>query len=194
VDGRVRRLRLAGFWIAAAILGTFPCFSPASLAARAEAAEGVPVINEAVIDGSASEIWRLITTKGGMESWMVPHADVDLRVGGFVRTNHAPDGKIGDARTVTNRILALQPKQKISFQTAEVPEGIPMVASLIGTWYEIQLKPLTRDQTRVRCVGRGFSGGPMGYAARAFADRGSIWALQQLQKVFADRRAKRRSK
>jgi uncharacterized protein YndB with AHSA1/START domain len=187
-------LRRAGLWIAAAIFGTFPCFPSASLAAEAEAAGGVPVINEAVIDGSADEIWRLITTKGGMESWMVPHADVDLRVGGFVKTNHAPDGKIGDTRTVTNRILALQPKQKFSFQTAEVPEGIPMVASLIGTWYEIQLKPLTREQTRVRCVGRGFPGGPLGYAARTFADRGSVWALQQLQKVFVDRRARRRSK
>ncbi len=158
------------------------------------ASGGDPIVNEAVIDGSADEIWRLITTKGGIESWIVPHAAVDLRVGGFVRTNHAPDGKIGDAQTVTNRILAVQPKQKLSFQIAEVPEGIPMVASLIGTWYEIQLKPLTRAQTRVRCVGRGFPGGPMGYAARTFADRGNTWALQQLERVFVDRKAGRRAK
>jgi len=182
-------MRRADFWVAAAIVATLsgPPFAP-------PAAAEDPVVNEAVIDGSADEIWRLITTKRGMESWMVPHADVDLRVGGFVRTNHAPDGKIGDPRTVTNRILALQPKQKLSFQIAELPEGIPMIASLLGTWYEIQLKPLTRSQTRVRCVGRGFPGGPTGFAARAFADRGNEWALQQLQKVFVDRRAARRSK
>jgi uncharacterized protein YndB with AHSA1/START domain len=183
-------LRRADFWIAAAIVVTL---SGAPSALPAAAGED-PVVNEAVIDGSADEIWRLITTKRGMESWMVPHADVDLRVGGFVRTNHAPDGKIGDTRTVTNRILALQPKQKLSFQIAELPEGIPMIASLLGTWYEIQLKPLTRAQTRVRCVGRGFPGGPAGFAARAFADRGNEWALQQLQKVFVDRKAARGSK
>ena len=96
------------------------------------ASGGDPIVNEAVIDGSADEIWRLITTKGGIESWIVPHADVDLRVGGFVRTNHAPDGKIGDAKTVTNRILAVQPKQKLSFQIAEVPEGFPMIAGAGG--------------------------------------------------------------
>ncbi len=69
-----------------------------------------------------------------------------------------------------------------------------MVAMLVGTWYEVQLKPLSRKQTRVRCVGRGFPGGPLGYTARAFADRGNAWALQQLQKVFVDRKARARSK
>ncbi len=190
-------MRLPDFWVAAAIVAALsgpPSTSPAAAGEATEAAGENPVVNEAVIDGSADEIWRLITTKRGMESWMVPHADVDLRVGGFVRTNHSPDGKIGDARTVTNRILALQPRQRLSFQIAELPEGIPMIASLLGTWYEIQLKPLTRAQTRVRCVGRGFPGGPVGYAARAFADRGGEWALQQLQKVFVDRKTARGSK
>ena len=177
-------------WILAALcfVSVFPG------AASAGASGDDAIVNEAVIDGSADEIWRHITTKGGMESWMVAHADVDLRVGGFVRTNHAPDGKIGDPKTVTNRILAVKPKQKLSFQIAEVPEGFPMIASLVGTWYEIQLKPLTRAQTRVRCVGRGFPDGPFGYAARTFADRGNVWALQQLEKVFVDRKAGRRAK
>ena len=184
----------AEFWVVASIVAALSTSPSASLAAPAEAAGDDAVVNEAVIDGPAAEIWRLITTKSGMESWMVPHAEVDLRVGGFVRTNHAPDGKIGDTRTVTNRILALTPKQKFSFQIAEVPEGIPMVAMLVGTQYEVQLKPLNRKQTRVRCVGRGFPGGPLGYTARAFADRGNAWALQQLQKVFLDRKARARSR
>lgn len=187
-------MRRVAFWTPLWIIAVLCAIPSGSRAGSAEAATDDAVVNEAVIDGSADEIWRLITTKRGMESWMVPHAEVDLRVGGFVRTNHAPDGKIGDARTVTNRILALRSKQQLSFQVAEVPEGIPMVASLVGTWYEIQLKPLTRTQTRVRCLGRGFPGGPMGYAARAFADRGNVWALQQLQKVFVDRKAGQRSK
>jgi len=98
-------LRLPDFWVAAAIVAALsgpPSTSPAAAGEATEAAGENPVVNEAVIDGSADEIWRLITTKRGMESWMVPHADVDLRVGGFVRTNHSPDGKIGDARTGTS--------------------------------------------------------------------------------------------
>ena len=69
-----------------------------------------------------------------------------------------------------------------------------MIAMLVGTQYEVQLRPLSRKQTRVRCMGRGFPGGPLGYTVRAFADRGSEWALQQLEKVFVDRKARARSK
>ncbi|HKQ18499.1 MAG TPA: hypothetical protein VJW75_02015, partial [Candidatus Eisenbacteria bacterium] len=44
-----------------------------------------PLVNEALVDGSVDEIWSLITTKEGMESWMVPHAEVNLRKGGLLR-------------------------------------------------------------------------------------------------------------
>ena len=64
----------------------------------------VPLVNESLVEGSVDEIWPLITTKKGMESWMVAHAEVDLRAGGLLRTNHDPNGKIGDEQTVTNRI------------------------------------------------------------------------------------------
>ncbi len=147
------------------------------------------LVNEAVIDGSTDEVWKLITTKEGMESWLVPHADVDLRVGGFMRTNHAQDGRIGDPRTVTNSILAIKTKKKLSIKLVEAPQSVPLAASLVGTWYEISLSSLSKRQTRVKCVGHGFSEGPVGYAARAIMNQGSEWALQQLQKHFAARKA-----
>jgi outer membrane receptor protein involved in Fe transport len=124
-----------------------------------------------------------------MESWMVAHADVDLRVGGLLRTNHDPDGRIGDPRTTINRILAITPKRRFSLQLTETPEGFPLGGMLEGTWYQITLDPVGKDQTLVRCEGHGFQGGPMGYAARAFVDRGNAWALEQLEKTVLARRA-----
>ena len=155
----------------------------------AEAGE-LPLTREAVIDGPADEVWRLITTKRGMESWLVPHAEVDLRVGGLVRTNHDPGGTIGDPKTVTNRILALKPKRMFSLQVTEAPRDFPFAEPVKGTWYEIYLEPLPHGQTRVRCVGHGFASDPVGFTARAFVDLGSVWAFQQLEKVLADRRGK----
>lgn len=149
------------------------------------------LVNEAVIDGSADDVWKLITTKEGMESWLVPHADVDLRVGGFMRTNHAEDGRIGDPRTVTNSILAVKPKKKLSIKLVEAPQSIPLAASLVGTWYEISLSALPKSRTRVKCIGHGFSEGPVGYAGRAIMNQGSEWALKQLQKYFVARNSTR---
>lgn len=133
----------------------------------------------------------MITTKDGMESWMVPHADVDLRVGGLIRTNHAPDGQIGDPMTVTNRILAIKPRRRFSLQLAEAPNAFPFAGALEGTWYEITLDPVGRNQTLVRCEGHGFGGGPVGYAARTFVERGNEWALEQLEKAVVARKARR---
>lgn len=142
------------------------------------------ISNEVVIDGTAEAVWRALTTEQGLESWIVPHASVDLRAGGFLRTNHIRDGKIGDENTVTNRILTVNPKKRLSIKLAEAPKSIPLAASLVGTWYEISLNALPKNQTRVRCVGHGFPSGPMGYTGRMIAGQGNAWALQQLQKHF----------
>jgi uncharacterized protein YndB with AHSA1/START domain len=153
---------------------------------RGSAAED-PLVKEALVEGSVDEIWPMITTKAGMESWMVAHAEVDLRAGGLLRTNHDPNGKIGDAQTVTNRIRMVTPRRLFSFEVAEAPARFPFAGPIVGTWYEVTLIPLGPKRTRIRCVGRGFEGGPMGYTLRAFVERGSGWALEQLQKAVADR-------
>ena len=153
----------------------------------------VPLVNESLVEGSVDEIWPLITTKKGMESWMVAHAEVDLRAGGLLRTNHDPNGKIGDEQTVTNRIKIVTPKRLFSFEVTEAPARFPFAGPVVGTWYEVTLIPLGPKRTRVRCVGRGFGGGPVGYAMREFFERGSDWALDQLQRTIIDRRAKRHS-
>lgn len=163
----------------------------AAIISPAAASDSGSLANDAVIDGPTSEIWRLITTKDGMESWIVPHAEIDLRAGGLMRTIHDPNGKIGDPGTVTNRILAVIPRRLLSLQVAGAPEAFPFTQSVKGTWYEIYLDPLPRGQTRVRCVGHGFGNGPMDFAARAFVDRANVWALGHLQKVFADRKDRR---
>jgi uncharacterized protein YndB with AHSA1/START domain len=146
-------------------------------------------VNEAIIDGPADEVWRLITTKAGLESWAVPHAEIDLKAGGFLRTTHNKNGHIGDDMTVTNRILAFTPKKMVSLQVAETPTAIPFANALVGTWYQVILTPLSDGKTRVRCEGRGFDGGPMGYAARAFVDRCNQLGLEDLKKIFADRKS-----
>ena len=181
-------MRLPAFGISAAalVLGF-----AAAIVSPAAASSNYSLANDVVVDGPASEIWRLITTKDGMESWFVPHAEIDLRVGGMMRTNHDANGKIGDAGTVTNRILAITPRRLLSLQVAGTPSLFPFRESVEGTWYEIFLDPLPHDQTRVRCVGHGFGNGPMDFAARTFVDRGNVWALGKLQQVMADRKAKR---
>ena len=155
----------------------------------AAGADTDPLVKEAVIEGPAVEIWRLITTKAGMESWFVPHAEIDLRVGGLMRANRDPKGRIGDAHTITSRIVAIIPRRLFSLRIDDAP-GLPLSDNIEGTWYEIHLNPLSGERTRVRCVGHGFAGGPLGLLARTMVDAGSARALHQLQGIFAERNVK----
>jgi len=182
------RLPMAGFLALVVLALAVAVAGPG----RCEAGES-PLVSEALVEGSVDEIWPMITTKAGMESWMVAHAEVDLRAGGLLRTNHDPNGKIGDAQTVTNRIKVVTPKRLFSFEVTQAPAFFPFAGPVVGTWYEVTLIPLGPKRTRIRCVGRGFEGGPLGYAMREFFERGSGWALEQLQKAVIDHRAKHHS-
>ena len=155
----------------------------------ARAAESDPVVSEAVMDGTVDAIWKLITTKEGMESWIVPHAQIDLRPGGSLRTNHDPDGRIGDDNTLINRILDVRPKRMVSILVSETPSTIPFAQAVEGTWYRILLEPVSKGKTRVRCEGRGFDDGPAGYTTRALIQRAGDLALEKLEQRLAAMRA-----
>ncbi|HJW14300.1 MAG TPA: SRPBCC domain-containing protein [Thermoanaerobaculia bacterium] len=136
---------------------------------------------DAVFDGPADLVWRLLTTEQGVESWLVPHAEVDLRVGGYVKTNHDPDGKIGDPMTVVNRVLALTPGKSVAVRLDQTPQGYPLANMVVGTWYEVSVDPVADGRSRLRCVGHGFGAGPAAYMIRPMFDKAADMAFDQLR-------------
>ena len=63
------------------------------------------IVHEAVVDASPEEVLKSWTTKLGLESWLAPHAEVKLKIGGSIRTNYDPNGQIGDPGTIVNTII-----------------------------------------------------------------------------------------
>lgn len=169
-----------------AVLIILCCAAPAASASAegsARSAGAGDYVHEAIINGPTDLVWRLMTTKQGMESWLAPQADVDLRVGGLVRTHQDPKGKIGDPQTLVNRVLAIEPGKKFAFRVDKSPNGFPLGQFLVGTWYDVVLDPLSHDRTRVRCVGHGFPPGPAAFAIRPAFDKGTEMALAELEKA-----------
>ena len=161
-----------------------PAGAAAGAGARsAAAAPKGDFAREALIDGSPEDVWRLLTTAGGIESWLAPQADVDLRVGGAIRTHQDRNGRIGDPQTLVNRVVALAPRRMLTVHVDRAPEAYPWAAAVVGTEYDVYVDPAGRGKTRVRCVGRGFPGGPMGYALRSLFDQGMGLALVQLARA-----------
>lgn len=156
--------------------------APPASAAETAAAAG-DYAREAVIDGPSDVVWRLLTTKRGMESWLAPHADVDLRVGGLLRTHQDVDGRLGDPKTLVNTITALKPGRLLSLRVDQAPEGFPLATFVVGTWYDIFVDPLDKHRTRVRCIGHGMATGPAAVAIRPLYERAADAAFAELEKA-----------
>src|SRR5688572_15022296 len=92
------------------------------------------LVHEAMIKAPIEKVWEAFTTKAGLESWMAAHAEIDLRVGGKMRTNYRPEGTIGDENTIENTILSFRPKRMLSIRASGAPRDFPFKKAMESTW------------------------------------------------------------
>ena len=114
------------------------------------------VRHEAIVDAPLAEVWAAFTTKEGVESWMVAHGEVDLRVGGKMRTHYDPKGTLGDPNTIENTILSFEPMRMLSIKATKPPENFPFKKAIESMWSVVYFDELGPERTRVTCVGMGY--------------------------------------
>jgi uncharacterized protein YndB with AHSA1/START domain len=165
----------------AALLGAGGSACAGTVAPVVAQADPNEFVREAIFNGPVDLVWHLLTTEEGVESWLAPHAKVDLRVGGYVKTNHEAEGTIGDPMTTVNRVLALTPGKSVMVRVDQTPQGFPFANMLVGTWYEVSLDPVASGRSRLRCVGHGFGGGPTAYMVRPMFERAADMVFDHLR-------------
>ncbi|HSQ59812.1 MAG TPA: SRPBCC domain-containing protein [Acidobacteriota bacterium] len=179
--------------IALSLLATL-ALAPALLLAPVSASAADGYERETIIAGPTDLVWRLLTTEDGIRSWLAPQADVDLRVGGLVRTHQDPKGRLGDAQTTVSRVLSLRPRRAFSVKVEQAPQGYPFAQAIEGTWYEVALEALPGGKTKVRCAGNGLASGWAGYAVRPAFNQGMDMVFTQLERAVARRMEKERTR
>jgi uncharacterized protein YndB with AHSA1/START domain len=144
------------------------------------------LVHEAVIAAPVAEVWDAFTTAEGFTSWAVPLAEIDLRVGGAIRSNYNPNGTIGDAGTIVNEILAFEPQRMISLRNVKAPDGFPNAELFSKTWSVIYFSPVDdlRDRTHIRLVGMGYGEGGAWDDLYTFFKAGNAQVLDALRKKF----------
>lgn len=140
--------------------------------------------HEAVIDAPVSEVWKAFSTKEGLESWMVPKASFDLKVGGKMRTTYNKEATLGDEHTIENTILAYVPERMLSFQCTRTPKGFPFTDQFKQTWSICYFEPMNDKQTRVRFVGLNYATDEKSKEMRQFFETGNAQVLESLKKRF----------
>jgi uncharacterized protein YndB with AHSA1/START domain len=147
------------------------------------------IVTEGVIDAPVDLVWAALCTGEGLKSWNVAHADVDLKVGGLMRTHYDPKGHIGDPNTIENTILSFEPNRMISIRVTNPPATFPFKNAIKSVWQVIHFEPIGPAQTRLRITGMGYGEDEESRKLRAFFDKGNAFTLKKLQGKFAARPA-----
>lgn len=169
--------RLCLLALAAGLLGT-----------AARAAE--PQVTEGFVNAPVAEVWRLFTTAEGYKATGVAFAEVDLRVGGEIRTHYDPKGKLGDAETIVNEILAYEPERMLAIRIKQAPASFPYRDAKEGTWTVLYFNPAGEGMTQVRIVGLGYNDTPQSQAMRKFFEEGNRWTLDHIARPYWPKCAK----
>lgn len=154
------------------------------------AAAAEPQVTEGFINAPTPEVWRLFTTAEGYQLTGVAHAEVDLKVGGSIRTHYDPKGRLGDAETIVNEILAYEPERMLAIRIRQAPAGFPYKDALDGTWTVIYMNPAGDNMTQVRIVGLGYTDSEQSQAMRKFFADGNRWTLDHIAKRYWPKCAK----
>ncbi len=152
-------------------------------APRVQSADSI--VAEGVVAAPVPVVWAAWTTAAGLKSWLAPHADIDLRLDGLMRTNYSPTGTLGDAGTIENRILAFEPERILAIKVAKAPAGFPFGNALFSMWTVLYFTPADGDRTHLRIVGLGFTPDEDSQKLKAFFAQGNQVTLEQLQRRFA---------
>jgi uncharacterized protein YndB with AHSA1/START domain len=149
----------------------------------ARAAE--PLVTEGIVNAPIEEVWGLLTTPDGYRIMGAAKAEIDLRIGGEIRSTYAADAPLGDEHTIVNEILAYDPPHMLAIRNRKAPADFPF-RDLVGeTWFVYYLYPLGAQMTHVKVVGRGFADDPGSIAMREYFARGNRWSLDQLVAKYA---------
>jgi uncharacterized protein YndB with AHSA1/START domain len=152
--------------------------------------EGNQQVNEAVIDAPIDAVWAALTTNEGQESWNVAHAEIDLKIGGKMRTHYDPKGRIGDPNTIENTILCFEPKRMLAIQVINPPEKFPYKNAIKNMWTVLHFEDVGPSRTRLRLISTGYGTDEESKKLRNFFDKGNAYTLQKLQEKFADKKGK----
>ena len=150
-------------------------------AASAWAAE--PQVTEGFVNAPVAEVWRLFTTSAGFLATGAAQAEVRLAVGGEIRAHYDPQGRLGDAETVVNEILAYEPERMLAIRIKQAPASFPHRDAVAGTWTVIYFSP-AGEMTQVRIVGLGYNDSPASQAMRQFFAEGNRRTLDHIAKPY----------
>jgi uncharacterized protein YndB with AHSA1/START domain len=150
----------------------------------ASAADEASFVNEGVIPAPIDEVWRVFSTSEGYKTLGPALAEVDLRVGGLIRSRYRPDGVLGDAETIENVIVDYRAPVTMTMRISKTPASFPFKEAWKSTWTVLTLTP-TDGGTHLRATSYGYGTDEESLAMRHFFEAGNQQTIEALRRHFS---------
>ena len=150
----------------------------------AAAADEVSFVNEGVVPAPIEEVWKVFSTSEGYKAMGPALAEVDLRIGGAIRSRYRADGTLGDAETIENVILAYEPPRMIALGIQKPPATFPFKEAWRGPWTVMTLTPLDNGHTHLRAASMGYGSDEESVAMRRFFEAGNQQTIEAIRRHF----------
>ena len=141
---------------------------------------------EVVVDAPVEEVWHVFATSEGWESWAVPFANVDLRIGGMIETSYDPAAEAGNPANIKNRILSYLPYRMLSIQAVQAPPDFAHADLLPSLHSVIEFQRDGVARTRVAITGVGYADGEGYDELIGFFKYGNAWTFERLARRFEE--------
>ena len=141
-------------------------------------------VNEATLNAPIDAVWRVWSSSEGYKALGPALAEVDLRIGGLIRSRYSAAGKLGDDETIVNRILAYEPRRMIAIRIEKPPRSFPFKEAWKKTWTVVTLTDLGNQRTFIRAASMGYGTDEESVAMRKFFEAGNATTLKNLQQYF----------
>jgi uncharacterized protein YndB with AHSA1/START domain len=140
--------------------------------AAAWAQDAASFVNEAIVNAPVAEVWKVWSTSEGYKTLGPALADVDLRIGGLIRSRYSANGALGDDETIENIILAFEPQRMIAIRIHKPPKNFPFKEAWKHTWTVVTLTDVG-GKTLVSAASMGYGTDAESLAMRQFFERGN---------------------
>jgi uncharacterized protein YndB with AHSA1/START domain len=154
-------------------------------ACSAASADEVSFVNEGVVEAPIKEVWKVFATSEGYKLLGPALAEVELRIGGTIRSRYLGDGVLGDSETIENTILAFEPPTMMALRIAKPTQSFPFKNAWKTTWTVVTLVPVDGGKTRIRVSSLGYGTDDESLALRRFFERGNQTSIENVQRHFA---------
>lgn len=140
------------------------------------------------IDAPRTAVWEAYTTTEGWKAWVAPNAEVDLRVGGQIRTHYEEGAALGDPGTNRLEIVSFVPNEVLVLR-ADVSDNWPDVlkADAEKLLNVIVFDDLGEAGTRIRAFGTGYTESPEMGELLSFFERANAMLYRGLAKHLEGR-------